>query len=163
MCVLSIKVPIRKKSGNLFNDPHSLCGDTDEIITHIISECCKLSCKEYKTRHEWVGKVIYWELCKKKIDDLNKWYMHNPESVLVNMTHELLRDFETQRDHLISAWRSDLVIVNNSKNKYLPNRGLCHSGWPQSKIKESEKSDKYFHFAWEQKIYWTWKWQWYQS
>ena len=22
MCVLSIKVPIRKKSGNLFNDPH---------------------------------------------------------------------------------------------------------------------------------------------
>ena len=23
MCVLSIKVPIRKKSGNLFNDPHT--------------------------------------------------------------------------------------------------------------------------------------------
>ena len=23
MCVLSIKVPIRKKSGNLFNDPHN--------------------------------------------------------------------------------------------------------------------------------------------
>ena len=25
MCVLSIKVPIRKKSGNLFNDPRMLC------------------------------------------------------------------------------------------------------------------------------------------
>ena len=25
MCVLSIKVPIRKKSGNLFNDPRILC------------------------------------------------------------------------------------------------------------------------------------------
>ena len=25
MCVLSIKVPIRKKSGNLFNDPHIYC------------------------------------------------------------------------------------------------------------------------------------------
>ena len=25
MCILSIKVPIRKKSGNLFNDPHSFC------------------------------------------------------------------------------------------------------------------------------------------
>ena len=25
MCVLSIKMPIRKKSGNLFNDPHNSC------------------------------------------------------------------------------------------------------------------------------------------
>ena len=39
--------------------------------------------KEYKTRHEWVGKVIHWELCKKsKFDHTNKWYVHNTESVL---------------------------------------------------------------------------------
>ena len=42
-----------------------LCGDRDETINHIISECNKLERKEYKTRHDWVGKVIHWELCKK--------------------------------------------------------------------------------------------------
>ena len=24
-----------------------------------------LAQKEYESRHDWVGKVIYWELCKK--------------------------------------------------------------------------------------------------
>ena len=34
-----------------------LCGHRDETI--IIRECSKLSQKEYKTRHDWVSKVIY--------------------------------------------------------------------------------------------------------
>ena len=29
-----------------------LCGDRDETINHIISECSKLAQKEYKTRHD---------------------------------------------------------------------------------------------------------------
>ena len=42
----------------------------------------KLLQKEYKTRHDWVEKVIYWELWKKfKFDYTKKDYMHNPESV----------------------------------------------------------------------------------
>ena len=40
------------------------CCDRDETIHHIISECSKLVQKEYKTRHDWVGKVIHWEMCK---------------------------------------------------------------------------------------------------
>ena len=36
-----------------------LCGVRDEIINHIISECSKLAQKEYKTRHDWVIKVIH--------------------------------------------------------------------------------------------------------
>ena len=42
-----------------------LCGDRDETINHIINECSELAQKEYKTRHDWVGKVIHWEMCKK--------------------------------------------------------------------------------------------------
>ena len=58
-------------------------------INYIISECSKLA-KEYKTRHDWVGKVIHWEMCKKfKFDPMNKWYMHNPVSVQENDTHKL--------------------------------------------------------------------------
>ena len=42
-----------------------LCGDRDETINHIISECSKLAQREYKARHDWVGKVIQWEMFKK--------------------------------------------------------------------------------------------------
>ena len=63
------------------------CGDRDEIINHMISKCSKLAQKDYKTRHNWVGKVIHWEMCKKfKFDHTNKWYMHNPAPVLKNDT-----------------------------------------------------------------------------
>ena len=41
------------------NSRCSLCGDKDEEINHITSEWCKLSLKEYKTRHNWVSKVIH--------------------------------------------------------------------------------------------------------
>ena len=42
-----------------------LCGDRDETINHIISECSKLPQKEYKAKHPWVCKVIPWEMSKK--------------------------------------------------------------------------------------------------
>ena len=45
------------------NSKCSLCGDRDETINHIISECSKLAPQEYKTRHDWVGNVIHWEIC----------------------------------------------------------------------------------------------------
>ena len=64
-----------------------LCGDRDETINHIVSECSKLTQKEYKTRHDWVGKVIHWGMCKKfKFNHRNKWYMHNPAPVPGNNT-----------------------------------------------------------------------------
>ena len=81
-----------------------LCGDRDEMIDHIISACNELVQREYKTRHDWVGKVIHLEFCKKfKFDHTNKWYMHNTKSVLGNEMHKLHLDFEIQTGHLISA------------------------------------------------------------
>ena len=69
------------------NSKCRLCGDRDETINHIISECGKLAQKKYKTRHDWVDKVIRWNMCKKfKSDHTNKWCMHNPASVLENET-----------------------------------------------------------------------------
>ena len=110
-----------------------LCGDRDETINHIMSECSKLAQKEYKARHEWVGKVIHWEMCKKsKLDHTNKWYIHNPAPVLVNDSHKLLRDFNLQTGPLISARRPDLIIINNKKEN-LQNCPLCCPGGPQNK------------------------------
>ena len=61
------------------NDNNCKCqlfSDRDEMINHIISECGKSARREYKTGHEWLKKVIHWELCKKiKFDHCTKWYM----------------------------------------------------------------------------------------
>ena len=112
--------------------------------------------KKYKTRHDWVEKVIHLELCKKfKFDHMNKWYMKNPVSVLENDTHKLLWDFGTQTDHLILARRPDLIIINKKKEN-LQNCGLCYPSWPQNKI-ESEKKDKYLDLARELKKLWDMK------
>ena len=76
------------------------------MIYHIISEGSKYAQKEYKARHDRVGKVIYWEMWKKfKFDHTNKWYMHNPVPVLEKDTHKLLWDFNIQMDNLIPAWK----------------------------------------------------------
>ena len=95
-----------------------LYGDRDEKIYHIITECSKLAQKEYKTRHNWVGKMIHWEMCQKfKFDHTNKLYMHKPASVLENDTHKHRWDFDIHTDHLISVRRSDLIIINQNLKK----------------------------------------------
>ena len=105
------------------NSKCRLCGDRDETINHIISECSKLEQKEYKTKHNWVSKVIHWEMCKKfKFDHTNKWYTHNP----------LQWDFDMQKDHLISARWPNLIIINKKKED-LQNRRLYCSDWLQNK------------------------------
>ena len=64
------------------------CGDRDETTNNVISEWSKLPQKKFKTRHEWEGKIIHWEMCKKfEFDRTNKWYMPNLAAVLENDTH----------------------------------------------------------------------------
>ena len=92
-----------------------LCSDRDEMINHIISECSKLP-QKYKTRHDWMGKVSHWEMSKKfKFDHTEKCYLHNLTSVLENDTYKLLWDFDVQVDHLISARRPYIIIINKKK------------------------------------------------
>ena len=83
-----IKAKIDKTPQNI---KCTLCGDRDETIKDMISECSKVAQKECKTRHDWVGKVIHWEMCRKfKFDHTNKWYMHNRAPVLEKDTHKIL-------------------------------------------------------------------------
>ena len=110
------------------------------------SECSKLAQREYKAKHDWVGKVIHWEMCKKfKFDHSNKWYMHNPAPVLKNDTHKLLWDFDIHTDHLISARKPDLIIIKKKKKKEkkkedsLQKCRLCCPGWPQNKTERMWK------------------------
>ena len=117
-------------------------------MNHIISECSKLALKEFKTRHDWVGKVIRRELCKIfKFDHRNKWCMHNLESVLE--THKVLCDYEIQMNHQISTGRPDLMIVHKK------NVDFAVPANHRVKLKESEKKNKYLDLARELKKLWN--------
>ena len=126
------------------------------IMIIIISECSKLAQNEYKARHDWAGKVIHWEMCKKfQFDHTNKWYMHNPATVLENDSHKLLWDFNIQTDQLIPARRPDLIIINKKKKK--KEKRICKIvdfavlADHRINLKQSEKKDKYFDHARELK------------
>ena len=123
------------------NSKCRLCGDRDETINHIISECRKLAQEEYKERHDWVGNVIHWEICKKfKFDQTKKWYMHNPASVRENGTHKLLWD------PLIPARRTDLIIINKKK-RICKIVDFAVPADHRINLKECEKKDKYLDLA----------------
>ena len=144
------------------NSKCRLCGDSDETINHIRSECSKLAQKEYKTRHDWVGKVIHWEMYKKfKFDHTNNWYIHNPALIQENNTYNFYEIFDIHTDHLISARRLDLIRINKIK-RTCKIVGYAVPADHRIKLKECEKKDKYLNFARELKNYGTCRWQLYQ-
>ena len=53
----------------------SMCSRADEKINHIVGECLKLAQKEYKRRHDWIGRGTHWEICGVNGIQVNpKWY-----------------------------------------------------------------------------------------
>ena len=74
--------------------------------------------------------------------------MHSPAPVLENVTHKLLWDFDIQTDHLISARKPDLIIINNKKREYAK---FPVPADHRIKLKECEKKDKYLDLAKELK------------
>ena len=93
-----------------------------------------------------MAKVIHWEL--------NKWYLHNPKSILENEIHKLLWDFEIQTDHLITARRPHLIIINK-KERTCRIVEFAVPADHRVKLKECEKRDKYIDFARELKKLWN--------
>ena len=140
------------------NNKCRLCHDRDETINHIISECSELAQREYKARHDWVGMNIHWEISWKfKFDNTNKWYMHSPAPVLNNDAHKLLWDFDIHADHLISARRPYLIIINQKKERICKIVDFAVSADHRIKLKECEKKDKYLDLARELKKLWNMK------
>ena len=45
----------------------------------------------------------------------DKWYEHEPESVLENEDYIILWDFSIQTDHVIEARRPDFVLVDKKE------------------------------------------------
>ena len=77
--------------------------------------------------------------------------MHNPAAVQEHDTHKLLWAFDIQTDHLISARKPDLLIINQKKKK--KKKRICKfvdfavPADHRIKLKESEKKDNYLDLA----------------
>ena len=55
----------------------------DKTISRIVSECGKLAQKEYKRRHDNVGRYVHWQFYEKLgFDRARLWYEHEPESII---------------------------------------------------------------------------------
>ena len=96
--------------------PCRLCKRADESIDHVVSGCSKLAQKEYKRRHDNLGKIEPWKLARKcNFEAGDKWYEHEPGSVLENEDCKILWDFSVQTDHVIEARRQHLVVVDKKR------------------------------------------------
>ena len=67
------------------------CKKADESIDHVVSGCSKLVQKEYKRRHDNLGKVVHWKLARNRSFEAgDKCHKHEPESVLENEDYKML-------------------------------------------------------------------------
>ena len=120
-----------------------MCRKIDESIDHIVSGCNKLAQKEYKRRHDNLGKIVQWKLARKcNFEAADKWYEHEPESVLENEDHKILRVFSIQTDHSIEARRPDLVVVHE-KERSCKIIVFAVPGDSRVEEKDKDKMEKY--------------------
>ena len=123
----------------------------------LIIGCRKLAQKEFKSRHDWVGKVIHRELCKRlKFDHADKWCVHKPESVQENEILEIFLDSEIQTDNQIPFSKPDLALINKLKRTCQQVDFFIPAG-PRVKIRESEQIDKCLILDRKQKKVWDMK------
>ena len=129
------------------------CKQTDETVTHIVSQCSALAQKKYKRRHDGLGKRIHWEICRKYgMKVAEKWYEHQPKAVEENEKYKILWDFMVQTDHVIAVRRPDLIVLDK-KNKVCQNIDFAVPYDTGVVQKEAEKIEKYQDLARELRIW----------
>ena len=96
-----------------------LCGKVDEAARNVVCECPMLAQREYKRRHDQVGRKKHCEECRKTGSDVNeKQYKHEPEKEVENNYWKKLWDVTVQTDPVIQARRLYMVIIDKTKYEY---------------------------------------------
>ena len=120
------------------------------MINRILNECSKLAPRECKTKHDWVGKVIHWETCKRlNLTILPNDICTNQNPSLIIWCIKIPWNFDVQTHYLIPTWRPVLI----KKKKVL----VIYRIFPFLivKIKEGEIQAKYLNWAKELKMLWS--------
>ena len=132
-----------------------MCRKVDENIDHIVSGCSKLAQKEYKRRHDNLGKIVHWKLARKcNFEAGDKWYEHEPESVLENEDYKILWDFSIQTGHVVEARRPDLVVADK-KERSCKIIDFAVPGDSRIEEKEKDKIEKYQELGRELQKLWN--------
>ena len=90
-----------------------MCGERNETVAHLVSECTKLAEKQYKGwRHDAICRVIHWRMCiDYGLDHADKWYDHRPEAVVENEEIKLLWDMRIQTDKILKHNKPDILLI----------------------------------------------------
>ena len=95
-----------------------MCGKAEESLNDVLSECSKLSQKEYKRRHDWFVRKIRWEICRKYgIEVEEKWCEHRPEVIMenVNVRHYGISQYKLIMKYMgedqMSLWYRRIKII----------------------------------------------------
>ena len=99
--------------------------EKDQIINHIISECGKLAKKEYKTKHNWVGKMIHLELCYEMVFAQTRLRRIKFFGIL---RYKQVTKSQRRRPELETIYQKEIKIEKED----LPYSGLCRPSEPQS-------------------------------
>ena len=92
-----------------------MCAKKSEV-SQIVSECQKLTQKEYKIRQDNVARIVLCKLCGKyNLKRSEKWYEHAPEGVVENEEVKIMWGGMIQCDREIKAKKPDIVLVNKNE------------------------------------------------
>ena len=121
-----------------------LCHENEETIQHILSSCPALATTSYLDRHNMVGRVLHWHLCKyfKLSVSANSWYEHHPLPVTENGDAKLLWDFGLITDNHVASNRPDVVLFHKQESRIIFFEISCPADI-NVLIKEQEKLNKY--------------------
>jgi hypothetical protein len=125
-----------------------MCGERDETIAHIVSECSQLAQNDYKNcRHDKVAAILHWQFCKSYgFDHAEKSYNHFVDKnnrVLENDSIKLLWDFSIQTQVKIDHNKPDIVVVDKEKR-------LCHLidvACPFDSRVDKKEKEKFDHYT----------------
>ena len=96
-----------------------LCGNAQESVRHIISNCNELAKKQYLIRHDKMGSRIHWELCRKygiKCED--KWFNHVPSTVCSNDNGNIELFWNKEINLGVAENRPDVIVVDKEEKKW---------------------------------------------
>ena len=95
-----------------------MCRVENETVSHIVSQCKMLAQKEYKKRHDNVGRYIRWKICEKYgFQGAQQWYEHDPDGVIENKEYKILWYFTIQCDIKIEVRRPDIFVIDKTKTE----------------------------------------------
>ena len=133
-----------------------MCGERNETVAHLVSECTMLAQKQYKEwRHDAICRVIHWRMCiDYGLDHADKWYEHRPETVVENEEIKLLWDMRIQTDKVLKHNKPDILLMDKIKRKVQIIDIACPFD-ARVLEKENEKTTNYQDLKWELKRIWN--------